>query len=204
MRSFIDKYQLRRICAATTADAERTSVMSFSAPMRVSAKSAKGLWYRVDDVPDHTVDLWVYVPSFSDRLLGKVRFKALDILRISRANSMLRLHPRQIMGRVSVAASSENNVHSKVADTFRRRFVNMSTLSQLFAMCTGHHRLRKCSLTTAGVQSCKATPLAQLLGDEIPASRLLPYLGVFTLGAHPFSRAAVELRQAPRVRTLLK
>jgi hypothetical protein len=200
MRSFTDKYQLRRICATTNADVERTFVMSFSAPMRVSAKSAKGLWYRVDDVPDHTVDLWVYVPSFSDRLLEEVRFTPLDILRISRANSMLRPHPRHIMGRISVAASSEKNVDSKVADNLRRWFDKISTLSQLFAMCTRHHRLRKWSLTIAGVQSCKVTLLAQLLGNEISASRLLPHLGVSTLGANPWPRAAVELTQAPRVR----
>jgi hypothetical protein len=200
MRSFIDKYQLRRICATTNANAERTFVMSFSTPTRVSVKSAKGLWYRVDDVPDQTVDLWVYVPSFRDRLLEEVRFTPLDILRISRANFMLSPHPRHLMSRISVAASVGKNVNSKVADTLRRCFDNMSTLGQLFAMCTGHRPLRKWSLTTAGVRSCEATPLAQLLGDEIPASRLLPHLGVSTIGAHPWSRAAVEQTQAPRVR----
>jgi hypothetical protein len=200
MRSFIDKYQLRRICDATNADAERTFVMSFSAPVGVSAQSVKGLWYRVDDVPDHTVDLWVYVPSFSDRLLAEVRFTPSDILRISQANSMSRPHPRHIMRRIYVAASSEKYLHSKVADILRRRFESMSTLSHMFAMCTGHHILKKWSLTTAGVQSCEATPLAQLLGDEMPASQMLPHLGVSTLGVNPWSRAAVEHTQAPRVR----
>jgi hypothetical protein len=85
MRIFGDKYQLRRICAITNADAERTFLMSFSAPMRLSAKNGKGLWYRVDDVPDQTVELWVYVPSFNDRLREEVRFTPLDILRIARA-----------------------------------------------------------------------------------------------------------------------
>jgi hypothetical protein len=45
MRFFGDKYQLRRICATTNAGAERTFLMSFSAPMRLSAKNGKGLWY---------------------------------------------------------------------------------------------------------------------------------------------------------------
>jgi hypothetical protein len=189
LRSFGDKYQLRRICATTNADAERTFLMSFSAPMRVSAKTGK--WYRVDDVPDQTVELWVYVPSFSDRLREEVRFTPLDILRISRAKSMFRPHPRDIMGRISVAASAERNVHSKVGDTLRRWFDNMSSLSQLFAIYTGQYRLRKWSLTTAGVQSYEAAALAQL-----SASLVLPRFGM----SNPRSCAAVGLMQAQRVR----
>ncbi|KAF2843971.1 hypothetical protein T440DRAFT_365515, partial [Plenodomus tracheiphilus IPT5] len=82
VRSYGDEYQLGRMRALTDADVERVFVMSFSAPMRVTASPVKGSWYKVDDVPDHTVDLWVYVPSFRDRLCEEVRLTPLDMLRI--------------------------------------------------------------------------------------------------------------------------
>jgi hypothetical protein len=202
VRSYGDKYQLGRMRALTDTDVERVFVMSFSAPMRATASPVKGSWYKVDDVPDHTVDLWVYVPSFRDRLREEVRLTPLDMLRIVRA-SPLPVPPRVTLGRTSIVKYVKRKLRSVIFDAFVRTLGPISTLSQLFAVCTGRYRLRKWSLTAAGLHSAEATPLAQLLGDESSARRLLPHFGVPAFGVGSGSRAAVGPTQAPNIRLFL-
>ncbi|EOA83919.1 uncharacterized protein SETTUDRAFT_83736, partial [Exserohilum turcica Et28A] len=82
VRFHCDKYQLGRVRAVSDTDAKRDFLMSFSVPMQASINPIKGFWHKVDDVPDRTVDLWVYVPSLRDRLCKEVRLTPLDVLRI--------------------------------------------------------------------------------------------------------------------------
>ena len=63
-----DRWQLRRVQQSMllTPGAERAFIMAFGAPKDVTAQQ-KSFWYRAADPRDSTVDLRVYVPSFSDR-----------------------------------------------------------------------------------------------------------------------------------------
>jgi hypothetical protein len=202
VRSYGDKYQLKRIRALTDTNAERVFVMSFSAPMRATASPIKGSWYKVDDVPDHTVDLWVYVPSFRDRLREEVRLTPLDMLRIVRA-SPLPVAPPVTLGRTPIATYVKKRLRSVAFDALVRTLGPISTLSQLFAVCTGRHHLKKYSLTAAGLHSAEATPLAQLLGEESSARRLLPHFGLSAFDVGSGLRAAVGPTQAPNIRLFL-
>ncbi|EMD65808.1 hypothetical protein COCSADRAFT_72863, partial [Bipolaris sorokiniana ND90Pr] len=82
VRFICDKYQLGRVRAVSDINAKGDFLMSFSAPMQASPNPIKGSWYKVDDVPDRTVDLWVYVPSLRDRFRKEVRLTPLDALRM--------------------------------------------------------------------------------------------------------------------------
>ncbi|KAH8622817.1 hypothetical protein IG631_22566 [Alternaria alternata] len=204
VRAYGDKYQLGRICALTDTDAERVFVMSFSAPMQASPNPIKGSWYKIDDVPDGTVDLWVYVPSFRDRLREEVRLTPLDMLRIASA-SPRSVAPSVTPGRMSSKTRERTSLRKVALDAFMRTLGPISTLRQIFALCTGCCRLKKWSLTAAGLHAAEATPLAQLLAEESSTRRLLSYLGVsassvgFALGPH----AVVGSTKAPNIRIFL-
>jgi hypothetical protein len=119
VRSYGDKYQLARFRALTDTDAERIFVMSFSAPMQASANPIKRSWYKVDDVPDPTVDLWVYVSSFRDRLREEVRMTPLDMLRIASA-SPLPVAPRFTLGRMSIRTRERTSLRKGALDAIMR------------------------------------------------------------------------------------
>lgn len=203
VRSYGDKYQLGRIRALTNTDAERIFVMSFSAPMRASASLVKGSWYKIDDVPDYTVDLWVYVPSFRDRLREEVRLTPLDILRIVGASPLPVPLSRVTLGTTPIATCVRRRLHGVAFHALVRTLGSISTLSQLSALCSGRYRLRKWSLTATGLHSAEGTPLAQFSGDESSAHRLLPHFGVPAFGVGLVSRAAVGPTQAPKIRLFL-
>ncbi|RMZ66331.1 hypothetical protein GMOD_00005466 [Pyrenophora seminiperda CCB06] len=158
VRSYSNKYQLGRIRALTDTNAERVFIISFSTPIRATASPIKGFWYKVDDVPDYTVDLWVYVLSFRDWLREEVRLTPLDILRIVRA-SPLPVAPPITLGRTPIATYVKKRLHSIAFDALVRTLSPISTLSQLFAVYTGRHHLKKYSLTPAGLYSVEATLL---------------------------------------------
>jgi hypothetical protein len=202
VRSYGDKYQLGRIRALTGTDVEKIFIMSFSAPMRASASPVKGSWFKVDDVPDHTVDLWVYVPSFRDRLREEVRLTPLDMLRIVRASPLPMSLPRETLGRKSIGTCAKRTLCSAALDVVMRTLGPPSTLSQLFAFSMGCYRLRKWSLTATGLYSAEVNPLAQLLGDEGSARRLFP-IGVPAFGIGSGGRAEVGPTQAPNIRIFL-
>jgi len=204
VRSYGDKYQLGRIRALTDRDAEKVFVMSFSAPMQASASPIKGSWYKVDDVPDTTVDLWVYVPSFRDRLREEVRLTPLDMLRIASARP-LPLSPRVTPGRMSVRTREGTSLRKVALDAIMRTLGPISTLRQIFALCAGRCRLKKWSLTAAGVHASEATPLAQLSAEGSFTRRLLTYSGVSALsvGSDSGPRAVVEPSTAPNIRIFL-
>jgi hypothetical protein len=93
-RTLRDQYQLRRIeqrMMASDPDAEKPFLMAFSAPVGISTKETKGLWYRVPNVPESTVDLYVYVPCLDDRTREEVRVPRSEILHFfgsSRASAL--------------------------------------------------------------------------------------------------------------------
>lgn len=56
-------------------------IMSFGASTRSNERC--GFWLKVPEVPDATVDLRIYIPSFEDREWGKVQFPCREALRLS-------------------------------------------------------------------------------------------------------------------------
>ncbi|OWY49400.1 hypothetical protein AALT_g11068 [Alternaria alternata] len=204
MRSYGDKYQLRRICALTNTDAERVFVMSFSAPMQASTSPVKGSWYKIDDVPDYTLDLWVYVPSFRDRLREEVRLTPQDLLRIARA-SPLPVLPRVAPGTRAIGTCVGRRFFRIAFDVLVRTLGRMSALGQMFTLCTRHHRLKKWSLTAAGVHAAEATHLAQPPAEESSVRRLLTNLGMFasSIGLASGLRTVVGPTDAPKLRIFL-
>ncbi|KAF2843901.1 hypothetical protein T440DRAFT_530834 [Plenodomus tracheiphilus IPT5] len=57
---------------------------TFGTPTEFFGDVEEGLWNKVADVPDKTIDLRVYVPTFNDMLEKEVRLTMLDLSRICR------------------------------------------------------------------------------------------------------------------------
>ncbi|KAF2844287.1 hypothetical protein T440DRAFT_372127, partial [Plenodomus tracheiphilus IPT5] len=55
---------------------------TFGTPIEFFGDVEEGLWNKVADVPDKTIDLRVYVPTFNDMLEQEVRLTVLDLSRI--------------------------------------------------------------------------------------------------------------------------
>jgi hypothetical protein len=70
-----DQVELERI-ERYDPDSIRPFLMGFA--VAAFCKTARGSWHRVRDVPDRTVDLRVYVPSFQDRVLDEIRIPPLE------------------------------------------------------------------------------------------------------------------------------
>ncbi|OAG04891.1 uncharacterized protein CC84DRAFT_1055351, partial [Paraphaeosphaeria sporulosa] len=62
---------------------QRTFLMAFGAPTDLSSSDSKGFWYKVPNIPDRTVELRVYVPSFHDRIFERVELPVSEIPRLS-------------------------------------------------------------------------------------------------------------------------
>lgn len=83
-RTISDGWQLRRLRQSMllTPDRERNFIMAFGAPIYLCAdRKQKGFWHRVQDLPDSTIDLRVYVPNYSDRVRERISFPLQSIPR---------------------------------------------------------------------------------------------------------------------------
>jgi hypothetical protein len=74
------KLKYRAIQASIGKDAQ--FLMSFGACTH--ANEFQGFWLHIPDIPDLTIDLRVYVPSFGDRLVGEVQLPCRETLRLSK------------------------------------------------------------------------------------------------------------------------
>lgn len=84
MRALGDEYHLRHMQWAMGPGELKTFLMAFGAPMALSSGRPRGIWHRVSDIPDRTIDLRVYVPTFCDRSREEVRITSRDLLHLSR------------------------------------------------------------------------------------------------------------------------
>jgi hypothetical protein len=81
---FEDTVQIRRMKAKVTYEGfSPDSIFMLSFGASTQATKLQGLWRHVPIVPDLTVDLKLYVPSFDDRQLGEVKFPYRETLRLS-------------------------------------------------------------------------------------------------------------------------
>jgi hypothetical protein len=78
-----DQLELKRI-KRYDPDSIRPFLMGFG--VAAFRKTARGSWHHVRDVPDRTVDLRVYVPSFQDRILDEIRITPLERWQVCRNN----------------------------------------------------------------------------------------------------------------------
>lgn len=144
------------------------------------------------------------MPSFRDRLREEIRLTPRDLLRIVRA-SPLPVLPRVALGRTIIRTYIRRRFFKVTFDVLMRTLGRISALRQMFALCTGHYRLKKWSLTAAGLHAAEATPLAQFLAEESSMRRLLTNLGLstssvgFASGPHTF----VEPADSPKLRIIL-
>ncbi|KAF2844136.1 hypothetical protein T440DRAFT_527187 [Plenodomus tracheiphilus IPT5] len=83
LRMFGDRYQLKRIAEdlAVADDRDKPFLMAFGAPLDPYSETRSGSWFKVTDVPESTVDLRIYVPTFTDRLWEEVRLPVHQIPR---------------------------------------------------------------------------------------------------------------------------
>lgn len=204
VRSYGDKYQLGRVRALTEAEKDRIFVMSFSTPMQASANSAKGSWCRVDNVPDRTIDLWVYVPSFRDRIHEEIRIAPKDLVRILGALPVSRPVLWFTEGRTFPKVCEEKLFHSVASHIVLRFLRRLSALSKLFTICTGRFSLSTWSLTIAGVRPVTVNSLSQLDGDAIAAQQLLPQRRVYAFGFRFPPRGMLGHSDAPTIRIVFE
>ena len=81
---FEDTIQIRRMKAKVTYnDLSADTIFTMSFGSSTKANERHGFWRYVLNVPDLTVDLRLYVPSFADRQWGEIRFPCREILRLS-------------------------------------------------------------------------------------------------------------------------
>ena len=203
VRFYCDKYQLGRVRAVPDTDAKGDFLMSFSVPMQASTDPTKGSWYKVDDVPDRTVDLWVYVPSLRDRLCKEVRLIPLDVLRMVRANPLLVSLRRSSLKPTFITKCIKGKFRGAAHCALLSSLGVILTLSQLFHLYAGRCRLGKSLLTAAGVQSLEGTPVDQFPSDEVSARQLIAHYRKFPFGVDSASRAAIDFTQVPNIRLFL-
>lgn len=203
VRFYCDKYQLGRVRAVSDTDAKGDFLMSFSVPMQASTNPTKGSWYKVDDVPDRTVDLWVYVPSLRDRFCKEVRLTPLDVLRIVRANALLVSLPRSPLKPTLITTCTKRKFRDAANSALFSSLGFILTLSQLFHLYAGHYRLRKWLLIAGGVQSLEGTPVDQILSDEVSVHRLVAHYRTSLFSVDSGSRTAIDFTQVPNIRLFL-
>lgn len=203
VRFSCDKYQLSRVRAVSDTDAKGDFLMSFSTPMQASPNPVKGSWYKVEDVPDRTVDLWVYVPSLRDRLCKEVRLTPLDVLRMVRANTLLVSPPRFPLKSTFITTCIKRRFRSVAHSALLSSLGFILILSQLFHSYAGHYRLGKLLLTAAGIQSLEGTSLDQFLSDEVSMRRLITHYTKFPFGVDSGSRAEIDFTKVPNIRLFL-
>ncbi|CAN9192972.1 unnamed protein product [Alternaria alternata] len=83
LRALGDEYHLRHMQWAMAPGELKTFLMAFGAPMALSNSRSRGVWHRISDVPDRTIDLRVYVPTFCDRSREEVKITSRDLLHLS-------------------------------------------------------------------------------------------------------------------------
>ncbi|EUC40823.1 hypothetical protein COCMIDRAFT_30303 [Bipolaris oryzae ATCC 44560] len=203
VRFHCDKYQLGRVRAVSDIDAKGDFLMSFSVPMQASINPIKGSWYKVDDVPDRTVDLWVYVPSLRDRLCKEVRLTPLDVLRMVRVNPLFVSLPHSPLKPTFTTTCIKRKFRDAAHSALLSSLGFILTLRQLFHLYAGHCRLRKWLLTVAGVQSLEVTHPDQFSSDEFSVRQLAAHYITSSLGVNSGSRAAIDFTQVPNIRLFL-
>ncbi|OAL42625.1 hypothetical protein IQ07DRAFT_466700, partial [Pyrenochaeta sp. DS3sAY3a] len=73
-RTFTDDCQLRKTAMGMVQNSIglKKFIMAFGVPADPFGPRSKGAWIGVPDIPDVTIDLKVYIPSFEDRYWGEV------------------------------------------------------------------------------------------------------------------------------------
>jgi hypothetical protein len=140
-----DKHQLQRIEKEF-----RGTGMAFLMTLGAPISASKGLWYPVLDVPDATIDLRIYVPTFADRIYEQIKITFSNMIHMS--------------GVTGVAGSA--------LETARKR---TTSLCWLINTCTGSYRLVEGFLTSFQVQVVERSALGQLLEIGDYAGLLLDY-----------------------------
>ncbi|XP_014553197.1 hypothetical protein COCVIDRAFT_40756 [Bipolaris victoriae FI3] len=191
VRFHCDKYQLGRVRAVSDIDAKGDFLMSFRS------------WYKVDDVLDRTVDLWVYVPSLRDRLCKEVRLTPLDVLRMVRVNPLFVSLPHSPLKPTFTTTCIKRKFRDAAHSALLSLLGFILTLRQLFHLYAGHCRLRKWLLTVAGVQSLEVTHPDQFSSDEFSVHQLAAYYITSSLGVNSGSHAAIDFTQVPNIRLFL-
>ena len=92
IRTFTDKYHLKRIRASYDLGTIQNFMIAFGAPTMSSEGENAGFWYKVPNIPDATVELRVYVPCYNDRVREEVRIPRQEILRLHGCVSKKPLH----------------------------------------------------------------------------------------------------------------
>jgi hypothetical protein len=87
IRLFTDKYHLKRMRASHDLNAIRKFIIAFGAPTMSPKGSNTGFWHKVPNIPDATVELRVYVPSYDDRVNEEVTVSRREVLQLHRCVS---------------------------------------------------------------------------------------------------------------------
>jgi hypothetical protein len=85
-RIFRDKMQLRRMKGQISGNGVRADaafIMSFGLSTQIGTNKSP-CWHKVDDIPDCTIDLRVYIPDLQSRLREEVRLPWRESLRLSK------------------------------------------------------------------------------------------------------------------------
>jgi hypothetical protein len=72
-------------------------IMSFNMPVNLRKDTNYGIWHQAYDIPDMTVDLRVYIPSFEDRSEGVFRLGATDVMRLLANNRLVLKSAREVI-----------------------------------------------------------------------------------------------------------
>ena len=98
VRSSKDRQELRVLdWAMGHGGSDRKFIMSFNMPLNSRQDTDYGVWHQIHGIPEKTIDLRVYVPSFRDRSEGVCRFRATDVVRLLASDRLVLRHVREII-----------------------------------------------------------------------------------------------------------
>ena len=99
-REFRDKIQLRRTKTQMRNHSLRTSaafIMSFGVSTQIETDGC-ACWHTIDNIPDRTLDIRVYIPSWYNRLREQIRLPWRISMRLSRCVLRRGWHITALMG----------------------------------------------------------------------------------------------------------
>jgi hypothetical protein len=87
IRIFTDAHHLKKMRASHDLNTIRKFIIAFGSPTMSPKGGNAGFWHKVPNIPDATVELRVYVPSYDNRVREEVTVSRREVLQLHRCVS---------------------------------------------------------------------------------------------------------------------
>jgi hypothetical protein len=136
IRIFTDAYHLKKMRASHDLNTIRKYMIAFGAPTMSPKGGNAGFWHKVPNIPDATVELRVYVPSYDDRVREQVTVSRREVLQLHRCVSRNSVYEIINLFKVCVGYPVKNLHWKHAEDQARKReAIGMVNFGQFRLSC---------------------------------------------------------------------